>query len=88
MLLERGKADLVMKLTFNNNKASILRGEVCPLLIECEGVKNFHQVQIEIISAGTKNPGGALGFGTVANPISDDIYEVEVQTQALALGLY
>jgi hypothetical protein len=77
-----------MKLTFNNGTAWVSHGALCKLVIEVPGVSHFSQLQVEVCSAGVKNPSGELGFGTLPRVIQPSVYEVDLDTNHLKRGFH
>jgi hypothetical protein len=69
-------------------RVSAIKGEILPVEIAFEKGADYQQIQIEIYDTGVVNPISVLGFGTNPKKTNIDIYEVNIDTNYLDLGIF
>ncbi|MBW7932341.1 MAG: hypothetical protein H3C62_01760 [Gemmatimonadaceae bacterium] len=52
------------------------------------GIADYGQVQVEIVSAGVRNPTSQFSIGTTPRHIGEGVAEVYIDTSSLRLGVY
>ena len=81
-------AKATIRFTFNDHNSTVRRGKICSLIVECGIANQFDQMQVEITSAGIKNPIGAISLATKPENVGNHLYQINIPTEALVPGFY